>query len=194
MDRHVESIIRLDLQLLEEPVKKNHTGHEVEIWGEISPDRWYIQLYYGRVLHDSTESVADGCSGPAIHLLDQTNLLIDPAPAGIITTDLKHRTGLRAQRQLFAVIGNRIPTYSTQEEASPPTHGQRKQQLFGHWSTTYALFRQFRGFGASDPRDKVYALLEQAKKVDCTLDPLPVVAYNPGIIFLLLFGTFWTSK
>ncbi|KAK4170646.1 hypothetical protein QBC36DRAFT_391519 [Triangularia setosa] len=92
------------------------------------------------------------------------------------------------KRQLLAVVGKKVPIYNTQEESFSSSSKQKNQQLVGHRSTMYQLFREFRGFRATDPRDKVYALVGLAENVEYTLGPLPVIAYSPDIT---VFDVVW---
>ncbi|KAK4183909.1 heterokaryon incompatibility protein-domain-containing protein [Podospora australis] len=153
-------------------MKERLLGRETgRLWGEIYDDRFNIDIFH------SSEGEADVTLIARIAPTDGPHG-IDALGAEITDDETKRKR--RWPRRVHAVVGDFLPIYST-----PPTW--QDYQIESGWSL-YELISRFRRFSATDPRDKVYALIGVAIKAERTMETPPLISYDPEV---QVFDVIW---
>ncbi len=157
--QQMQTMVRDMVELgVEEPLARS-TPDNLYHWGMLSPDTGKIRIY-------SNQPPESGSSPPPLHDTSFIRHHLLPPAA-------HERPG-----DLIAIVNSTIPIYTaipntpiSPTTPSPPPRESGPPSL-------YSLTACFRAFDATDPRDKVYALLGMAAQVR-HIARLPAVSYAP---------------
>ncbi|KAK5656924.1 hypothetical protein OQA88_3446 [Cercophora sp. LCS_1] len=176
------------------------------VWGELDTESRNLRLYFSDPLElDGSLLLARHDEGVCDERQEANTRVVNPH--NVLRTLLHHPPG---GRNLLAVTDNGIPIFeatgadgaaneilagarTTKESAwtayeldkSTLISGDRISKRSG-W-TMYDIVHRFRAFQATDPRDKVYALIGIAADVAHALGLLPRISYAPDTTILDVF-------